>query len=616
MLKKIFITIFLLVFSFGLATNVQAVALESKAWSPEIEPYITKESYDVLKLVFEVITTKNKWNDPNAVSIANENYVCGQENTMSAVCHISFVAKVLGSLPVAGMMPRTAEELIAMEKSVNNVKHAAQTMRPLDDGSIAGSGLNMFRVAFNYPFSHFPASAKQEIKSVAQKMFDPPGALAQGIGFTKLNTSRDGYSVATIIVLWTASRNASLLVIVVLLIAAGFMVMFRSQINPQTVVTVQMILPKLVIALVLTTFSYAIVGFVLDMVYVVIAVVVGLYSYSSIGVGNLVAGGDVAKNIAILWNADSTYIGNVFLGYYLQSTWNTVQNILINTLNLTLWTSLLPSFLTVNSQVNVILFGIDLGLLVWALWGNLKIVYTLYMAYLQLLILTITAPLQIMMDIIPSKESSGFVPWFKCVVGNASVFALTAIVVIVMQVVFNFVDCGSLTIKPPSIFTLSGGTGVSPVNAPACSSGSKPDWVGTYGIEGLFSRGSGFTLPFLGGTDQLAGDITKLGDQNGMSGIFPIKIILNNIVSGAGVFEPLVNTAVISYLNSTSTAIGLLERTGFTFLLVGIINMVPGLITTIKKNLCKGEEINFGEALKPLQDAFAQFTKVGPLKLK
>ena len=66
---------------------------------------------------------------------------------------------------------------------------------------------------------------------------------------------------------------------VIILIAAGFMIMFRVKINPQTVVSLQTMIPKLVITLLLVTFSYAIAGLVIDMIYVFILC---LYHYSTL----------------------------------------------------------------------------------------------------------------------------------------------------------------------------------------------------------------------------------------------------------------------------------------------------------------------------------------------
>jgi hypothetical protein len=72
--------------------------------------------------------------------------------------------------------------------------------------------------------------------------------------------------------MWKASRDTAFSFFVLITIIFAFMIMFRVKINPQTVVSIQSAIPKIVIALLEVTFSYAIAGFLIDLMYVVIAV--------------------------------------------------------------------------------------------------------------------------------------------------------------------------------------------------------------------------------------------------------------------------------------------------------------------------------------------------------
>lgn len=67
--------------------------------------------------------------------------------------------------------------------------------------------------------------------------------------------------------IWTISRNVSYLFFVVIFVAVGFMIMFRSKLNPQTVINIQLALPKIVVGLIMVTFSYAISGLIVDVVF-------------------------------------------------------------------------------------------------------------------------------------------------------------------------------------------------------------------------------------------------------------------------------------------------------------------------------------------------------------
>lgn len=81
-------------------------------------------------------------------------------------------------------------------------------------------------------------------------------AYAQGVGATKLEP---------MIKIWATFRNLAYLIFVIILLVIGFMIMFRRKLDPQTVVGIQQALPRIVVALLLITFSYAIVGFMVDL---------------------------------------------------------------------------------------------------------------------------------------------------------------------------------------------------------------------------------------------------------------------------------------------------------------------------------------------------------------
>lgn len=63
---------------------------------------------------------------------------------------------------------------------------------------------------------------------------------------------------------WIASRNLAYIFFVLVLVAIGLMIMFRSKIDPRTTVTVTAALPNLVVSLILITFSLALAGFIID----------------------------------------------------------------------------------------------------------------------------------------------------------------------------------------------------------------------------------------------------------------------------------------------------------------------------------------------------------------
>ncbi len=66
---------------------------------------------------------------------------------------------------------------------------------------------------------------------------------------------------------WTAFRNIVYLIFTIVFVVIGLLVMFRVKIDPRTVMTIQNQIPKIIVGIVLVTFSYAIAGFLIDMMY-------------------------------------------------------------------------------------------------------------------------------------------------------------------------------------------------------------------------------------------------------------------------------------------------------------------------------------------------------------
>lgn len=77
--------------------------------------------------------------------------------------------------------------------------------------------------------------------------------------------------------IWTSMRNLVYLLFVLLFIVLGLGIMFRIQIDPRAVMSIQSQLPKIVIALILVTFSYAIAGFLIDMMYVSLYLIINVF---------------------------------------------------------------------------------------------------------------------------------------------------------------------------------------------------------------------------------------------------------------------------------------------------------------------------------------------------
>lgn len=88
-----------------------------------------------------------------------------------------------------------------------------------------------------------------------------------------------GYQqLSPMIGIWTTFRNVVFLLFVIVFIVIGFAIMLRAKIDPRTVMTIENQIPKIIIALILVTFSYAIAGLVIDLMWVMIYVSINLFA--------------------------------------------------------------------------------------------------------------------------------------------------------------------------------------------------------------------------------------------------------------------------------------------------------------------------------------------------
>lgn len=101
-----------------------------------------------------------------------------------------------------------------------------------------------------------PASSSQFISSLRDDFGITKSAYAQQQeGFNALSQVQN---------MWSAIRNLSFIILVAFFVLIGFGIMLRFRIDPKTVMSIQNQLPKVVVAIVLISFSYAIAGLLVD----------------------------------------------------------------------------------------------------------------------------------------------------------------------------------------------------------------------------------------------------------------------------------------------------------------------------------------------------------------
>lgn len=253
-------------------------------------------------------------------------------------------------------------------------------------------------------YSAPPASGVQYFAQEIQKFNPVQPAYAQTgtIGFDALQPVQK---------LWSAFRNFSYVGFVLIFIVIGFMVMFRSKISPQAVATIQDSLPRIVVALILVTFSYAIVGLMIDAMFVLLNIAINI-----LGTTDLIT---VSKANEVLFQKS---IFGAIVGAWGQLVSTTAQAI----------GSVVDSVVKLGTLGDLLSFAVGgiVGLIVGiaALFIMFRIFIMLLMSYATIIILTIFAPFLLLFQALPGNN--GAKEWFKQVAANIAVFPTVALMLI------------------------------------------------------------------------------------------------------------------------------------------------------------------------------------------
>lgn len=313
-----------------------------------------------------------------------------------------------------------------------------------------------------------PVSSTQYLADIGQTLgftIAPP-VYAQGLGFQ---------AFSPILPLWKTFRNIAYLCFVIIFVIVGFMIMFRKKIDPRTVVTIQDSLPRIVVSLILVTFSYAIAGLIVDFSELSIRII-----------GNTLAG---EKLIA-------------------QHAPDNPQNILNELFRSNIFDLVNPLRGTKQIQESLGQVG-ELGPTIGALgrvtvrfifelagfFIMFKIFFALLGPYVAIILSVIFAPFQLMLSALPGTNTFG--NWLKQLLANIVVFpvtfALLAIVAILKSGPQLAGDCFPGGTAPKGLF------GVAPWCPPSQSYSTlwSPPLIGNWGsaVGHLAGFGILFAIP-------------------------------------------------------------------------------------------------------------------------
>lgn len=269
--------------------------------------------------------------------------------------------------------------------------------------------------------SNPPASSGTYLAYVAQNSrFAGDQAYAQGVGFGSLNP---------ILGTWVAFRDVAYYLLILMFFVSGFLILIRHKISGQVAVTVQTILPRLVLTLILITFSYAIAGFIVDAMFLAIYFVINIFDGAifkpdAVFRLGLNRGERSLTDLALNTNIIEFIVGYVF-NTGPNSAWGAATalgNIVYTAINaatgdlLSLQIGKVNVWEAIISVIFTLIFGVAL------LVAMFRTFFSLLMSYAGFVVNVVMAPFILLPGVIPNNGA--FANWIKNLIAGLAPFVV------------------------------------------------------------------------------------------------------------------------------------------------------------------------------------------------
>jgi hypothetical protein len=333
----------------------------------------------------------------------------------------SFINETMKAIPAA-----IIHMIIGTLNPFDNPEELYSRAEPQEIGLAQSTGLLIAAL-----YAHPPASGVEYMAHLGKKLGIVKTTYAEATynisGFTALQATQK---------IWMSFRNISYGFFAIILVLMGFAIMFRVKISPQAVITIQSALPKIVIALLLITFSYAIVGFMINIAYWIIGIIAGIFD----GLFEDIQGwSHFWANLQNNWAGSIShfFIPNAF------DAEGTLTRPLVNTLmtvNGAIIVFILFSWAIFTVLTPLIMLIVSIVLVI----ALFRCLWTLLKAFTMIVINLIFAPFRILVGVLPG--SSAITDWFKDLLANIAVLP-TMITIFYIASYFIFVGASGLTIE-------------------------------------------------------------------------------------------------------------------------------------------------------------------------
>lgn len=216
--------------------------------------------------------------------------------------------------------------------------------------------------------------------------------------------------------LWSKIRNLAYVFFVIIMIVVGFMIMFRSKLGGQTLVSLGNTLPGIITALILITFSFAIAGLLIDLGGLITTLIASLYGGSDVVKGINSLGSLMGAALTGGTGLTAAISGPVGLGVVLPIA---IKYGLVSAAAI----ANAPIIATIAAGLGIVMLIVALLIIGIVFVGGIKVLITLYKAFFGVLLGVVIGPIQIMMGAFPGKGYSTS-NWFKSLLKNVLTFPM------------------------------------------------------------------------------------------------------------------------------------------------------------------------------------------------
>ncbi|MGI5841390.1 MAG: hypothetical protein ACOX6N_04185 [Patescibacteria group bacterium] len=270
-----------------------------------------------------------------------------------------------------------------------------------------------------------PVSGVQYIANIKDNFLGKT-AYAQGVGFNKL---------APIMPIWKTFRDVVYILSALIFIIIGAMIILRVKVGPQTVVTIQNAIPKLIITLILVTFSYAIAGLIIDLSQFIQSFTIALL-YRAKGSINLSESLFAPYPIPIHTELNFQDLATANMNTVAQLTSRAIPWLAV------LWWSLVVVILGGLFTIPAAGIGALAGLLIPLVIGIILLVWMFKFffgalkAYVTIIFKIIIGPLEIALGAFPQSKI-GFSSWIWSLIANIAIFPVTIIFLVIANLIID-----------------------------------------------------------------------------------------------------------------------------------------------------------------------------------